>query len=134
MFSGDAGLLSQLTVQVSLPERVRLSQSSDAEYLGLVERVRAGRRPELTVDEQGVILCGTRLWVPASGGLRSEILQEAHFAGYSIHPGSSKMYQDRSTPDDTAPVCSSSFEPEASGSRPGSPESDSFSSGGVFGV
>ena len=96
LFRGDAGLLSQLTVQVSLPERVRLSQSSDAEYLGLLEQIRAGRRPELTVDEQGVILCGTRLWVPASGGLRSEILQEAHFAGYSIHPGSSKMYQDRS--------------------------------------
>ena len=98
VFRGGSGLLSQLTVQVTLQERVRQTQCSNAEYLGLMEQVRAGKRSELTVDEHGVLLCGSRLWVPASGGLRLEILHEAHFAGYSIHPGSGKMYQDRSKP------------------------------------
>ncbi|XP_028556421.1 uncharacterized protein LOC114581137 [Dendrobium catenatum] len=35
-----------------------------------------------------------RLWVPMSGDLRKEILYEAHYSGYTIHPGSSKIYGD----------------------------------------
>ena len=37
---GDSGLLSRLTVQVTLQERVRLAQKSDVEYLSLVDRSR----------------------------------------------------------------------------------------------
>jgi hypothetical protein len=32
--------------------------------------------------------------VPDVDHLREKILQEAHDSGYSIHPGSTKMYQD----------------------------------------
>jgi Integrase zinc binding domain len=35
-----------------------------------------------------------RIWVPVLGGLRTLLLREAHNSGYSIHPGSDKMYFD----------------------------------------
>ena len=36
----------------------------------------------------------TRLCVPDVDELRKEIMEEAHFFAYSIHPGSTKMYYD----------------------------------------
>ena len=33
-----------------------------------------------------------RLCVPDVDNLREEILEEAHFAAYSVHPGATKMY------------------------------------------
>ena len=32
------------------------------------------------------------MWVPESGGVRGQILEEAHCSRYSVHPGSTKMY------------------------------------------
>ncbi|GJU56487.1 putative reverse transcriptase domain-containing protein [Tanacetum coccineum] len=35
-----------------------------------------------------------RIWLPLYGGLRDLIMHESHKSKYSIHPGSTKMYQD----------------------------------------
>ena len=35
---------------------------------------------------------GTRLCVPDVDDLRKELLEEAHYSAYSVHPGSTKMY------------------------------------------
>jgi hypothetical protein len=35
-----------------------------------------------------------KICVPEVGSLRETILEEAHDSDYSIHPGSTKMYQD----------------------------------------
>ena len=35
-----------------------------------------------------------RICVPSDAGIRKEILDEAHITPYSIHPGTTKMYQD----------------------------------------
>ena len=34
-----------------------------------------------------------RIYVPDEGELRREILEEAHFSAYAIHPGSTNMYR-----------------------------------------
>ena len=49
---------------------------------------------DLSVDEDGIIWYIKRLWVPDEDGLRKEILKEAHSSAYSVHPGSTKIYQD----------------------------------------
>ena len=36
---------------------------------------------------------GNRIWVPLVGDLRDKIMNEAHKAKYTMHPGSDKMYQ-----------------------------------------
>jgi hypothetical protein len=45
-------------------------------------------------DEQGIIWFKDRICVPEIDSLRETILKEAHDSDYSIHPGSTKMYQD----------------------------------------
>jgi hypothetical protein len=53
-----------------------------------------GRGLDFTIDEQGTIWFKNRICVPEINSLRETILKEAHDSDYSIHPGSTKMYQD----------------------------------------
>jgi hypothetical protein len=53
-----------------------------------------GRGPDFTEDEQGMIWFKNMICVPEIDSLRETILKEAHDSAYSIHPGSTKMYQD----------------------------------------
>jgi len=46
------------------------------------------------LDERGVLWFEDRVVVPKDRELRNQILDEAHSSKLSIHPGSSKMYQD----------------------------------------
>ena len=52
-----------------------------------------GKAPEFTEDEQGTIWFRKRICVPDVEHLHEMILKEAHDSAYSIHPGSTKMYQ-----------------------------------------
>jgi hypothetical protein len=45
-------------------------------------------------DHQGVLWFNNRIVVPKKHQLRKQILDEAHLSKFSIHPGSTKMYQD----------------------------------------
>jgi hypothetical protein len=45
-------------------------------------------------DHQGVLWFDDRIIVPKDHQLRKQILDEAHLSKFSIHPGSTKMYQD----------------------------------------
>jgi hypothetical protein len=53
-----------------------------------------GRGPDFMEDGQGTIWFKNRICVPEIDNLRETILKEAHDSNYSIHPGSTKMYQD----------------------------------------
>jgi hypothetical protein len=53
-----------------------------------------GRGSDFIEDEQGTIWFKKRICVPEIDSLRETILREAHDSAYSIHPGSTKMYQD----------------------------------------
>ncbi|KAI3822130.1 hypothetical protein L1987_09711 [Smallanthus sonchifolius] len=53
-----------------------------------------GQQIKLEINTHGVrTRCG-RMWVPKGGELRAKVLDEAHKSRYSIHPGTTKMYQD----------------------------------------
>ena len=45
-------------------------------------------------DDKGILRVSARIWVPNVADLKNEIMREAHSSRYSIHPGSTKMYQD----------------------------------------
>ena len=49
------------------------------------------------IDERGILWFKDRLVVPKDRELRNQILEEAHSSKLSIHPSSSKMYQDLKT-------------------------------------
>ena len=45
-------------------------------------------------DEKRIRRFANRIWIPNIIDLKRDILSEAHESRYSIHPGSTKMYQD----------------------------------------
>ena len=56
--------------------------------------VQQGQSRDFVIDSEGTLRLGIRLCVPDIDELRKEIMEEAHFFAYSIHPGSTKMYHD----------------------------------------
>jgi hypothetical protein len=56
--------------------------------------IEAGRAPDFTKDEHGTVWFRKRICVPDVDLLYEKILQETYDLAYSIHPGSTKMYQD----------------------------------------
>ena len=53
-----------------------------------------GEEQKCIKDKNGLLIFASRIWVPNVQELKREILHEAHSSGYSIHPESTKMYQD----------------------------------------
>jgi hypothetical protein len=58
------------------------------------EKMEAGKANCFRKDDQGVIWFEDLIVVPKDVDVRQQILDEAHLSRYSIHPGSTKMYQD----------------------------------------
>ncbi|KAL0561646.1 hypothetical protein IC582_002086 [Cucumis melo] len=86
--------LAQLTVQSTLRQRIIDAQSNDpylAEKRGLAE---AGQAVEFSISSDGGLLFERRLCVPSDSAVKTELLSEAHSSPFSMHPGSTKMYQD----------------------------------------
>ena len=57
------------------------------------EKVEAGTNSQFVITEDGVLVMEGRVCVPDMEELRKQIMNEAHFAPYAMHPGSTKMYQ-----------------------------------------
>ncbi|KAL0539586.1 hypothetical protein IC582_023802 [Cucumis melo] len=86
--------LAQLTVQPTLRQKVIDAQSNDpylVEKRGLAE---AGQTAEFSLSSDGGLLFERRLCVPSDSAVKTELLSEAHSSPFSMHPGSTKMYQD----------------------------------------
>ncbi|KAL4025931.1 hypothetical protein IC575_014337 [Cucumis melo] len=86
--------LAQLTVQPTLRQRIIDAQSNDpylVEKRGLAE---VGQAVEFSISSDGGLLFEKRLCVPSDSAVKTELLSEAHSSPFSMHPGSTKMYQD----------------------------------------
>jgi hypothetical protein len=83
-----------LEVQSTLEQEIRKWQLDDAGIQKIKGSMKQGEAPDFTEDEQGTVWVKNRLCVPETRNLRETILREAHDSAYSIHPGSTKMYQD----------------------------------------
>jgi hypothetical protein len=69
-------------------------QIGDAKIQEIKDLIIEGRGSEFTEDEQGTIWFKNRICVLEIESLCGTILKEAHDLCYSIHPGSTKIYQD----------------------------------------
>jgi hypothetical protein len=83
-----------IELEPTLEQEIRKGQIGDAKIQETKDLIFEGRVPEFTEDEQGTIWFKDRICVPEIISLRETILKEAHDSEYSIHPGSTKMYQD----------------------------------------
>ena len=73
-------------------DRVKAAQRRDPQLQRIMFEVQQGKSDEFVIDKEGVLRLGTRLCVPDVDDLRKELLEEAHYSAYSVHPGSTKMY------------------------------------------
>jgi hypothetical protein len=81
-------------VESTLEQEIHKGQIDDAKIQEIKDLITEGRGPEFMEDEQGTIWFKDRICVADIESLRETILKEAHDLDYSIHPGSTKMYQD----------------------------------------
>nr|AAX96226.1 retrotransposon protein, putative, Ty3-gypsy sub-class [Oryza sativa Japonica Group]ABA92682.1 retrotransposon protein, putative, Ty3-gypsy subclass [Oryza sativa Japonica Group] len=90
----EHGFVAALEARPTLVDQVRAAQVNDPEIAELKKNMRAGKARDFLEDEHGTIWMGERLCVPDDKELKDLILTEAHQTQYSIHLGSTKMYQD----------------------------------------
>src|SRR5688500_12661692 len=83
-----------IDVEPTLEQEIHKGQIGDAKIQEIKDLITEGRGSEFMEDEQGTVWFKDRMCVPDIESLRETILKEAHDSDYSIHPGSTKMYQD----------------------------------------
>jgi hypothetical protein len=83
-----------IVVEPTLEQEICKGQIGDAKIQEIKDLTTEGRGPEFTEDEQGTVCFKDRICVLEIDSLREIILKEAHDSDYSIHAGSTKMYQD----------------------------------------
>jgi hypothetical protein len=88
------GTLTQLKLESVLLKRIIDAQRTDKGMKYIHEKIAAGKANCFRKDDQGILWFNDRIVVPKDAEVRQQILDEAHLSRYSIHPGSTKMYQD----------------------------------------
>ena len=90
----DGTIVTELIARPSLLNRVLEAQKKDEKIAAIVSQIGNGKEIKFIVNEDGVFYYKDRVCVPDDNDLRKAILEEAHSGSFSIHPGSTKMYQD----------------------------------------
>jgi hypothetical protein len=88
------GTLNQLKLGSILLQKIVDAQRSDKGMKHIHEKIKAGKANCFRTDDQGIVWFNNRIVVPKNDVIRQQILDEAHLSRYSIHPRSTKMYQD----------------------------------------
>ncbi|KAL0291128.1 UNVERIFIED_CONTAM: Transposon Ty3-I Gag-Pol polyprotein [Sesamum radiatum] len=91
---GGDMLLATMQVKPSLKDKIRDAQEKDSYLQKMKTKVQEGKNNQFIIQDDGMLLNGKRICVPDVEELRTEIMHEAHYAPYAMHPGSTKMYRD----------------------------------------
>ena len=90
-------VLHNITISCSLESKIIELQQTDVGISHIKRKMQEQETKHFRLDKRGVLWFEDRLVVPKDRELRNQILDEAHSSKLSIHPGSSKMYQDLKT-------------------------------------
>ena len=69
------------------------AQLEDPYLMSMRKKVEEGEQSDFAIRDEGALVIGCRLCVPATGQLKRKILEAAHSSTYAMHPGSTKMYR-----------------------------------------
>jgi hypothetical protein len=88
--------LNHISVEPTLYNQIIMAQLSDEGVNIIKQKLSQGEEKYkcFCQDKNGVLWFEGRIVVPKNHELQKQILDEAHASKFSIHPGSSKMYQD----------------------------------------
>jgi hypothetical protein len=90
------GTLNHIFVEPTLFDQVIMAQLHDKGVRIIKQKLSEGEEKYkfFRVDHKGILWFDGRLVVPKNPELRKQIFDEAHLSKFSIHLGSTKMYQD----------------------------------------
>jgi hypothetical protein len=90
------GSLNLISIEPILQDRIIMSQLHDQGIKIIKQKLSQGEAKYrcFRTDHKGILWFNNRIVVPKNHQLRKQILDEAHLSKFSIHPGSTKMYQD----------------------------------------
>ena len=83
-----------MTLQPSLLEQIKEGQSSDEYLIELKYEILSGKKVDFQLSEDGVIRFRSQLCVLDNAEIGRIILRETHSSTYSIHPSTTKIYND----------------------------------------
>jgi hypothetical protein len=90
------GSLNLISIESTLQDRIIMLQFHD-EGIKIIKQKLSQREAKYKcfhTNHQGVLWFNNHIVVPKNHQLCKKILNEAHLSKFSIHPGSTKMYQD----------------------------------------
>ncbi|KAG8480932.1 hypothetical protein CXB51_025599 [Gossypium anomalum] len=93
-FLSDNVLVAELKAKPLLIHQIREAQKVDDELVAKRAECVSNMESEFQIDDDDCLRFRSRLYVPRNSELISMILNEAHYSRMSIHPGSTKMYND----------------------------------------
>ncbi|OMO50351.1 reverse transcriptase [Corchorus capsularis] len=91
---GNEGMLASLRIQPTLIERIKEAQLVDSALQKVRANIETSAPSDFRIHNNGSLRFGDRLCVPNDVEIKKVILDEAHYSGYTVHPGGTKMYMD----------------------------------------
>ncbi|XP_072073945.1 uncharacterized protein [Arachis hypogaea] len=86
--------LNQFQYSSDFKAEIQKAQQNDQELQKMLQVIEHRKQGEVSKDREGVCRYKGRICVPNVGDLRQDVLTEAHRSKFSIHLGSTKMYDD----------------------------------------
>ncbi|KAA0051719.1 pol protein [Cucumis melo var. makuwa] len=86
--------LAQLSVQPTLRQKIIVDQLNDPYLVEKRRMVETGQGGDFSISSDDGLMFEGRLCVPEDSAVKTELLTEAHSSPFTMHPGSTKMYQD----------------------------------------
>ena len=90
----DGEIVAELIARPDLLNRVLEAQKNDEKISAIVSQIGEGKGIEISVKEDGSLYYKDQVCLTNDSELKKAILEEAHSGSFSMHLGSTKMYQD----------------------------------------
>ncbi|TYK04606.1 pol protein [Cucumis melo var. makuwa] len=86
--------LAQLSVQPTLRQRIIVAQLNDSYLVEKCRLVETGQGENFSISSDDDLTFKGRLCVAEDSAIKTKLLTEAHNSSFTMHPGSTKVYQD----------------------------------------
>ena len=86
-------LFASFQLRPILVDRILEAQLEEPYLMSMRKKVVEGEQSDFAIRDDGALVNGYRLCVPATEELKKQILEEAHSSAYAMHLGSTKMYR-----------------------------------------
>ena len=89
----SGALFASFQLRSILVDCILEAQIEDPYLMSMRKKFEEGEQSDFAIRDDGALVIGSRLCVPATEELKRQILEETHSSAYAMHPDSTKMYR-----------------------------------------